>query len=132
MIEINRNPTRKELAVFALLLAVLVAVIGWWFGYGMLVASSPAIALLGLLSARFFPQGLRLLYLAWMYAAYPIGWLVSHTLILVIYFVVLTPIGICMRLVGRCPLDLTFERTASSYWTVRKPRASKATYYRQY
>ena len=40
-------------------------------------------------------------YARWMDAGYPIGWTISILLLGSIYFLVVTPIGVVMRLVGR-------------------------------
>ena len=64
-------------------------------------------------------------------AAYPIGWVVSHVLMIAIWFLVLTPIGVFMRAAGRDPLARGFGRTAATYW-VRRKDAPPERYLRQY
>ena len=39
----------------------------------------------------------------------------------IIFFLVVTPTGILMRLTGRDPLNRRFERSASTYWITRTP-----------
>ena len=46
------------------------------------------------------------MFLGWMYAAFPIGWTISHLLLLAVYYFVLTPVGLALRLTGRDPVDL--------------------------
>ena len=50
-----------------------------------------------------------------MFAVFPIGWVVSHLLLGVVYFLVLTPIGLTLRALGRDPLERRFDQSASSY-----------------
>ena len=38
-----------------------------------------------------------------------------------LFFLVVTPIGLLMRLLGKRPLELEFERDRSSYWKDRTP-----------
>lgn len=46
----------------------------------------------------------------------------TSTAIAILFFVILTPIGLCTRLTGHNPLRLRFEPTASSYWIRRSLR----------
>ena len=42
-----------------------------------------------------------------------------------LFFVVITPMGLLMRAFGKRPLDLTFRLAAPSYWAVRSGRKSQ-------
>lgn len=138
MIEINRNPTRKELLVFAELLALFLAVIGWmvWRRHPQVAAAlwtaAPVVAVIGGLVAWFAPRAMRLLYLGWMYAAMPIGWVVSHLILAAVFYLVVTPIGLIMRLVGYDPMHRRFDRSATSYWVEHNPAADARRYFRQF
>jgi hypothetical protein len=44
----------------------------------------------------------------------------SSIVMAVLFFIVVTPIGLIMRLVGRDPLRLRLERKASTYWVTRR------------
>jgi hypothetical protein len=79
------------------------------------------------------PVTARYVYLGWMCVLYPVAWVVSHTLLIVIYYVVLTPIGVVMRLFGRDPMQRKFDREASTYWQRRPaPEPGVARYFRQF
>ena len=56
-----------------------------------------------------------------MYAALPIGWTVSHLMMDVVYFAVVTPIGLLSRLVRGDTLHRRPHR-ACGYWIERPPR----------
>ena len=71
------------------------------------------------------------LYLGWIYLAFPIGWTISHLLMLFVFFVVLTPIGLVMRLLGRDPMKRALEQGATSYFEPHKP-ATTERYFRQF
>lgn len=89
---------------------------------GSVVAMLPAaVGLVSLLVGMSRPAWLRPVYIGWMAVAYPIGWLLAHLLLAAIYFLLITPIGLVLRLAHRDPLALRFDREAQSYWT---PRAS--------
>lgn len=65
------------------------------------------------------PRALRLVYRVWMRAGHSLGWLNTRLLLGVMYFLVMTPTAMLMRLVGRDPLDRRL-RDRSSYWVGRE------------
>jgi hypothetical protein len=82
--------------------------------------------------AFFVPAVARWLWIVWMCAAFPIGWTVSHVLMGVIYYLVVTPIGWLLRLAGRDSMGRTFDRAASTYWVPHRPPESTDSYFRQF
>jgi hypothetical protein len=50
----------------------------------------------------------------------------------VLFFAVVTPAAIVMRLAGRDPLRLRFERERPSYWLCRSPQDQHTSMTRQY
>ena len=55
------------------------------------------------------PRLRRPLYRGWIYSVIPIGWLVSHLLLIIIYYLLFTPVGLVMRLVGYDPMRRKLE-----------------------
>ena len=137
MIEINRNPSRRELLVFGALLAVFSAVSGLvtHFAWDSPVAArciwigGAGLSLLHL----GVPPLRRGIYLGWMYAVFPIGWTVSHVLLAIVYFVVVTPTGLLLRLFG---YDAMSRRGGSegrtSYWEDCSAPEDRKRYFRQF
>ena len=70
-----------------------------------------SIALMGVLA----PSVIRPFYLVLIRVTYPIGWCVSHLMLAVMYFLVLTPIGFLLRRFHD-PMERRFEPETSSYW----------------
>src|ERR1051326_4621008 len=97
--DINRNPNQRTLRQFAALLILILGGMAAWKGNYAAAAVVAAIGLLGLA----IPAALRPIYVAWMIVAFPIGWLVSHVMLAVLYFVLFLPLGILFRLteIGR-------------------------------
>ena len=78
------------------------------------------------------PAFMRLVYLGMSYAAWPIGFVVSHVILGLVYYLVFTPIGLIMRLVGYDPMARGFDRDGDSYWIERQPETTDpARYFRQ-
>ena len=136
LIEINRNPSRRELLVFGALLAAFCGLIGallrFQFGWAAAGNAVWGIGVLLWAAQSLIPALRRPLYLGWMYAAFPIGWLISHMLLTAVYFLVLTPIGLTMRLLGRDPMHRRLDRKRPTYWLDRKDEADSARYFRQF
>ncbi len=137
MIEIRKNPSRGELRFFAALVfpafwtvvALLVL-----FRAGMpqvalwIAATAATISIVGLIS----PVFMRWVYLGMIYATYPIGFVVSHILLAIVYYVIITPIGLAMRLAGKDPMNRTFEEDRSTYWLDKEGKADVHSYFRQH
>ena len=136
VIEINRNPSRRDLLWFGLLLPVFFAIVGAvvWRRTGALTPATAVWAAGGTVSALFalWPASRRRIYVGWMYAVYPIGWTVSHLLLGVVYFVVITPVGLALRVLRRDPLERRRDRAAATYWVRHNPADSIKRYLRQF
>ena len=137
MIEINRNPSRRELLVFGALLAVFSAGLGLvtYFVWGYPVAARWVWVGGGSVCLLHFavPSLRRRIYLAWMYGVFPIGWTVSHVLLAVVYFAVVTPTGLLLRLFGYDPMsrrDRSEGRT--TYWESHSAPENRERYFRQF
>jgi hypothetical protein len=76
------------------------------------------------------PAIIRPVYIALVRLTLPIGWIVSHAILLVLYFLVITPIGWLVRR-WHDPLERAFDREATSYWTPREQPAP-TRYFRQF
>jgi hypothetical protein len=135
LIEVNWNPVRRELKQFALLWLGFFGLMGayclWGKGSPAAATAFWVVAAAGLLG-YFQPRVLRPVYILWMALALPIGWTVSHLLLLAVYYLVVTPIGLVMRLIGYDPLNRRFDRSAKSYWTQHDPGAETARYFKQF
>jgi hypothetical protein len=135
LLEIDWNPGRRELKQFALLWTGFFGLIG---AYGLVRHGSATAAIVfGILAALgalgyFLPGALRPVYILWMALAFPIGWLVSHLLLLMVYYLAITPIGLVMRLTGHDPLQRRLDRAAESYWTPHDAGDAPARYFKQY
>ena len=79
------------------------------------------------------PKILEPIYIIWMALAFVLGFVVSSVLLTAFFFLVITPIGLVARLLGKDFLRLKLDPRASSYWLSRtKPSGSSADYERQF
>ena len=136
VIDIKWNPTKRELRQFGGLCLVFFGLIGAYV-YSYHQATTAASILAGLavglgLMGLLVPMALRPIFVGWMVAAFPIGWTVSHLLLAVIYYLVLTPIGLILRVVGYDPLSRGFDDDAATYWSLRERSDDVSHYFRQF
>jgi hypothetical protein len=135
LIEINWNPCRRELRQFGLSCVAFFGLIGayclWIRGSQTPAIVFWAVASVGVLG-YFLPSWLWPVYVLWMTIALPIGWGVSHLLLLLVYYLVFTPVGLLMRLVGYDPMNRRFDRAAKSYWTAHESIVEMSRYFKQY
>jgi hypothetical protein len=110
--------TARELRNFALVMTVGLGIIG-----GLLLWKDRAAApyLLGLaaaflISGLLFPKSLRPIEWLWMKLALFLGIIMTFIILNFTFFVAITPMGLIMRLLGKRPLAVGFDRDRSSFW----------------
>jgi len=134
MVEINWHPNRRELKQFALawiLFFGALSVYCVWAGRPPAAVVFAIVATVGVI--EFLRRGaLRPVFVVATILALPIGWVISHLVMMAVYYVVLTPIGLIMRLVGYDPLQRTIDRSAKTYWQPRETNEDPARYFKQY
>ncbi len=137
LIEINWNPNRKELRNFAIvaliasgLISVLLYVIK---GLGIQwLAIICAVGIITFLSSFICIKITRVIYLGLILVTLPIGCVVSFILLAAFYFLLLTPLGLFFRLIGRDPLCRRFDPNVKSYWSRWKPPKNLSRYFQQF
>ena len=78
------------------------------------------------------PKGNRFIYVGLSLVAYPIGLVVSHVLLAVLFFGLITPLGLLIRTLKKDSLHRERDATASSYWVAASPARPKSRYFRQF
>ena len=130
LVELNLNPDAKQLRQFGFIalgaFAVIGAVVLWRGGlFGLSfgeATQSVAYVLwgLGIMSALFsllWPLANRALFVALVVLTFPIGLVVSHVVLALLFFGILTPVALLFRLIGRDALERKLDRERESYWT---------------
>jgi hypothetical protein len=78
------------------------------------------------------PKAVRLLYCGAMILSFPIGWLMSRFVLASLFYLVFTPIGFLFRLLGRDPLQRTYQTEETTYWEPKPVARGKQDYLRQF
>lgn len=131
LVEINWHPNRSQLRQFGLVALGALPLAGWIWGAGPatmagLTAAGALLALVGLA----WPPALKPVFVGLSVAAIPIGLVVGEIALAAVYYVVLTPLGLARRTLGRGGLELDFDRQAGSYWQAKRPPRNAESYLR--
>jgi saxitoxin biosynthesis operon SxtJ-like protein len=118
-------PARKQLIAFGVTIAAALAVLATvrvWRKGGLdeVAVSALIVAALFAVSAVVAPDSLSSVYRWWMRIAEALGWINTRIILVVMFYVVVTPLGLVMRIARRSPLETTSKE---SYWT-EPPRNS--------
>lgn len=136
LIEIKGRPSGNELRWFGLIMLALFGTIGavvLWRSGSMTAATVIWAVGAGLVVIYYSVRPFRLpIYLAWMFAVYPIGWLLSNLLMGIIYFLLITPTGALMRLFRVDPLNRRLDRDADTYWVDLPQETKHSRYFSQF
>lgn len=80
-----------------------------------------SIAIFLIVFALLSPMLLQKIYRVWMTIAFTMGWFVSRVLLGILFYAVITPIGIIARISGKDFLNLKKQKNQQSYWIRRDP-----------
>lgn len=115
----------KELRSFGLLVGTVFSAIGIWpllmRGEALrlwAIGLGGALILLGGMS----PGLLAPVHKVWMRVGYVLGWVNTRILLGLVFFSLVTPMGIVFRLRGKDVMRQTFARDSPTYRVLRRPR----------
>ncbi len=145
LVEIDFNPDVKTLRQFGVIAFVgfgLLAVLAYHekliFSFGLGDARATvafALAALGTLALLFSvvaPRANRALYVGLSVLAFPIGVVISFVIMGTLYFLIIGPIAVFLRMLGKDPMHRRHDPSARSYWSAARPRRDKDSYFHQY
>jgi len=115
----------KELRQFGLMVGGVFSVIGLW---PMFLRGEPlrlwAVVLgsLLILLGSLVPTWLAPVHRGWMWVGHVLGWINTRIILGVIFYGLITPIGIAFRMLGKDTMRQSFSDTSSTYRVNRQPR----------
>jgi len=117
----NIKSTKKDLRKFGITVGgvlILAAVVLFYFTkpaaiYFAIIGG--ILVSLGLV----FPQGIKPLNKIWMGLAIVLGFFMSRLILTILFYIVLTPIALLAKLVGKKFIDLKYDKSAKTYWEKR-------------
>ena len=136
VIVIDKNPSATNLRWFGIVVAAFFGVVGGIVWYSTQSLTVPAVLWsvgVGIAVVYYtVPPWRKAMYVGWMYLCFPLGWLMSHVILLATYYLVVTPIGVMLRLMGKDLLDVAIRPDAETYFVKRQPVTDKKQYFRQF
>jgi hypothetical protein len=118
--------TSNDLRKFGLLVGGIFCVIGVWpalYRGQPLRAWALIVGILLIVPALIIPRALGPVYRVWMLVGETLGWINSRILLTVLFYVVLTPMGSIMRMLGKNTMRRAFDPSVESYRVPKEPRA---------
>jgi Saxitoxin biosynthesis operon protein SxtJ len=136
LISIKKHPSRRELRQFAAVwFPAFWLIVAWlvWRSTGnlLLAAAICFFSLLVSVVGFIVPSWMRYIFVGWMTIAYPVGWIIAHSLLALAYYAVLTPIGLALRAAGKDPLQKKLDRDCLTYWQPHRETEGTSPYFRQ-
>jgi saxitoxin biosynthesis operon SxtJ-like protein len=136
LIDRDREPSSTELRNFGILLASFCGLLGGLVVYhtGSWSSASFIWGAGALVSVFYYtlPATQYLVFRSWTTAVYPIGWIISHALLAAVYYMVITPIGLALRLWNRDQLQLKLSPSSSTYWIPHTAPKGIGQYFQQF
>lgn len=77
------------------------------------------------------PQAIRFVFVGMTAVAFPIGWLVSHVVLALLFFGMFTPVALLFKLIGRDALARRQRPEVPTYWAAQPVVKNVRSYFRQ-
>jgi hypothetical protein len=131
----NIKESEKDLRKFGLtigIIIILIAALLFWKQKPSFIYFFP-VGLFLVLAGILTPALLRPLNKGWMIFSVLLGWVMTRVILSVLYYIILTPIGIIAKISGKKFLELKIDKSKESYWEKRvKTELNTADYERQF
>jgi|TARA_Y100000310_G_scaffold49327_1_gene45626 hypothetical protein len=127
----NIKSEKSDLRKFGITVGIiLIIVVGFLFwkekeSFQILLTAGVVLLILGLT----IPVILKPIYWVWMVFATILGWLMTRVILTLLFYVILSPIGLIARLLGKQFLDLKLNHLQQSYWSMRTVEPSNTQNY---
>lgn len=113
------NMSKKDLRKFGLTTGIVIALLFGFFFPWVLDKAYPAspwiISAVLILWALIAPSTLGPIYKVWMKIGHALGWVNSRIILGIMFYLIITPVGVFMRLIGKNPLKLKIDKSATTY-----------------
>jgi hypothetical protein len=135
-VDIQFHPSRRILRQFAGLWLTCFGVSAAWEGAArqhtglatVLAILAGTVGPVGLI----WPKAVRSIYVGWMVLVFPLGWIISQTILAMMFYGLLTPISLVFRIIGRDSLHRTQTSNVQTYWSPKATSSDLRRYLRQF
>jgi len=127
---------KSVLRKFGITLAVILAIIGTiqlLKGHTKIYPWLYSIGVISIVLGIFIPAWLNPIHFAFKKIGCAVGALFTGLILVIVFYIVLTPIGLIARLFGKNFLDINWAKRANTYW-IKKEQLNEGTerYERQF
>jgi hypothetical protein len=122
----DRLPTERSFGISVGLVLAAIGALSWWRGHEMAATLLGAMGGLLLMGGLFAPAVLRVPNRVWWRLAGVLGRINARILLTLFFFLVITPVGAVMRLLGRNPLQ---PLRTDTNWTTYPDRYRNSNHY---
>jgi len=130
------HPNRRTLRQFGGLCVVFFGIIALrsWLANpdGRLPIAMGILAAAGGVLGLLAPSALRPVFVGSLVLAFPIGWVVSRVILVLMFGLVMVPLGLLFRLMGRDVLGLRRRADGATYWMAKPAPSDLKSYFRQF
>jgi len=141
-IDLNLDPSDKQLRQFGLISLVALPLLGWLFMGKPMPSSWEAIhtqriglpAIVGLIAgvvAWLRPSLLKWIFVAISVVTFPIGFVLGEVIMLTIFAIAFVPMALLFRVLQRDALQRKVDKDAETYWQSKEQPKGVTSYYRQ-
>ena len=130
--ELDLSP--KSLKKFGITIFICLFLIG----LTLLFRHKPAFKILLFIGSLFLafsltlPRALKPVYQTWMLLAFCLGWINTRVILCVLFYLLMSPIGLMAKVFGKDFLNLRWEKDKETYWIKRNTRESADSYERMF
>jgi len=117
----NIKTGKKDIRSFSVTFAIIFLIIAGFLYYQEKDSFQLFIYLAGSFSGLGFilPIVLKPVYMIWMIFAVILGWFMTRVILSLLFYLIITPIGLFLRILGKDLLGLKEEKNQKSYWNMR-------------
>jgi len=131
----NIKGDKSDWKKFGITMGIILTIIGFFLlwkknnNYDYILFLALAFFITGLV----LPSILKPVYKAWMSLSVVMGMIMTKIIMVIIFYLILTPVGLVASLTGKKFLDMKINKEAKSYWIAReKTNKLKSDYERQF
>ncbi|AFH50426.1 Hypothetical protein IALB_2723 [Ignavibacterium album JCM 16511] len=122
----------KKTGITVGIVLIAISFILWWVGKNSFVYFS-AIGGIFIILSYIAITLLKPFHKLWIGLSLVLGFVMSRVILTILFYVVVTPIGLLAKLVGKKFMPLGFDKNAKTYWEKREnPIKQKVDYERQF
>ena len=122
----SAGPSERSFGLSVGLVLAAAGLFRLWRGHSTSGAAFAAIGAALVAAALVAPGALRTPNRVWTAFAHALGWINTRVLLTLFFFLVLTPVGVVLRLLGRSPLA---PERATTTWSPSRTQGRDARHY---